>query len=523
MEDLRIVGSGMPFLDSLLGGGFLSNSIIVISHQAAINFWELVYRILLNDFDERFYLVMVTFHLSLEEYLDRAKYSMFGSDISREIMEMLTTSGYNIIDCFNISPGVEDSKIDNTYYVSNPFNTDNLLSVMSKVRESVPGGKWVRWCFYNLTNMSIGVPEDELVKFCRRAFRYHKSHGDLAVYLLNEKAHTDIFYAKVYQLSDVFIKLVSEETPKGIRNGIQVIKSVFPFQSKKTFYNVGEKGQIQFSTDDQEIEPQISNSSYFRARFLESVKKSGEDSKLFRTGISKLDNLLGGGIFSNSVVITSFQYGVRTLDPLHHIFQNKFDEKTHVIQVNYRFSAQEYETRSKVLEQRTEIHKAPVKSFSHGNMSVIDCFNIPQNENNMRKGNVYPVSNPFDVDKLLSVMTSVRNAVPEDKSVFWIFYSLTDMSIGISEDELLKFCRRAFSYHKWHGDLALYTLKEQAHSEIFHAKLYQLSDVLIKFIAENMEEGLDTSIQILKSPLYYNPTKTKYRLNEKGHIQFLDD
>ncbi|MFB0563635.1 MAG: hypothetical protein ACETWM_20745 [Candidatus Lokiarchaeia archaeon] len=523
MEDLRITSTGLPFLDSLLGGGFLSNSIIIISHQAAINYWQLVHRIIFNSFDQRFYLILVTFHLSLQEYLDRVKYSMYSPEITKEIREIISTGGFSVIDCFNISNSEEDSKIGDVHYVSNPFNVDNLLSVMSKVRESIPSDKWVRWAFYNLTNMSIGVPEDELVKFCRRAFRYHKQHGDLAIYLLNEKAHTDMFFAKMYQLSDVFIKLIAEETSTGIESGIQVIKGVFPFQSKKPFFDINENGEIQFKDKKLELDSQMQTKCFSSVRFLERIKENEEYWKLFRTGINKLDSLLGGGMLSNSIILASFQYGIRTLDPLYSIFQNKFNDKTHVIQINYHFSAQEYETSSKFLEQETGIHKAPMKSLSYGNTSIIDCFNIPQSEEDTQKNNVYHLSNPFDMDKLLSVMTRVRSEVPPDKSVFWIFYSLTDMSIGISEDELLKFCRRAFRYHKWCGDLALYTLREQAHSERFHAKLYQLSDVFLKFIGEDKPEGIDTRIQILKSPLYYDSTRTKYVLDKKIQMQFVED
>lgn len=69
------------------------------------------------------------------------------------------------------------------------------------------------------------------------------------------------------------------------------------------------------------------------------------------------------------------------------------------------------------------------------------------------------------------------------------------MSIGVPEDELIKFCRRAFRYHKWCGDQAVYFLNEQAHSERFCAKLYQLSDVFIKFIAEDTRDGIDFSFR----------------------------
>jgi hypothetical protein len=228
-------------------------------------------------------------------------------------------------------------------------------------------------------------------------------------------------------------------------------------------------------------------------------------------------------MLQNSIIVASYQYGIRTLEAFFYIFRDKF-EKTHVIHVNYHFSPEEYEVRSKLLRQKAEIHEFPAKSFSTGDLSVIDCFNIKQDEtDNERSNNVYTLSSPFNVDKLLSIMTKVRNSIPEDKSVFWIFTDLTDMSIGILEGEVLKFCRRAFRYHKWCGDMAIYTLNEQAHSERFRAKLYQLSDVFIKFIGEDMREGIETSIQVLKSSFNFNSKKTKYLLNEKSHVRFIED
>ncbi len=49
MEDLRISNTGIPFLDSLLSGGFLSNSIIVISHQPGAKLLEFNHLLLFNN------------------------------------------------------------------------------------------------------------------------------------------------------------------------------------------------------------------------------------------------------------------------------------------------------------------------------------------------------------------------------------------------------------------------------------------------------------------------------------------
>ncbi len=522
MRDLTITSTGVPFLDSLLGGGYLSNSIIVISHQTAVNIWELVPRILLNNFDPSFHLIMVTFHLSLQEYLDLAKYSIFTPKILKDITENLITS-LSVIDCFSTSYGEEDSKKGIVHYVSNPFNVDNLLYVMSNVRESVPRDKRVYWIFYNLTNMSIGVPEEELIKFCRRAFRYHKQKGEQAFYFLNESAHTDMFFAKLYQLSDVFIKFIVEETSRGLVNTVQVIKGVFPFKSKKTYFYLNENKELQSSENKLEILEMLTNNSYPTTMNLQIRKFEGPDSKFLKTGIPKLDSLLGGGMLSNSITVASYQYGISILEPLHHIFQNQHSLKTYIILTTYNFSLKEYLTRFKLSEQMAGVIEAPLELFLQGNASVIDCQNLQQNETETLK-NVYTLSNPFDLEKLLSLMAKVRNSISEDKSAFWILNSLTEMSIGVPEDdELLKFCRRAFRYHKQKGDLALYILNEEAHSERFRAKLYNLSDVFIKFIAEYTPEGMDTHIQVFKNHFNYNSAKTKYILDKKGKIQFVEN
>ena len=522
MEDLSVSSTGMPVLDSLLGGGYLSNSIIVISYQIGIKIFEFFHQILLNNLDDKTYLIVVTFHFSVQEDINWLKASMPESELFRKVMKIISSKNASFIDCFNVPDSEEVSQKGNIYYVSNPFNVENLLSVMAQVREKVPVDKRALWFFYDLTDMSVGVPEDELVKFCRRVFRYHKQQGDKAIYTLNEKAHPDTFFAKVYQLSDVFIKLIAEETLWGVENGVQVIKSVFPFQSKRVFYDVNEKREINFTTNKLESKPQTQKDVFSTTGLPEGERDEGIYSKLFRTGIPRFDFLIGGGFLPSSMILFSYQYGVRILEPIHHIFRNQFGEKTHLILINYHYSPLEYETRTKILGQKIEIHKAPIKSFSYGNTSIIDCFNI-SSEKNTEENKIYLLSNPFDADKLLSIMTRARDDVSENKSVFWLFNSLTDMNIGVPEEDLLKFCRRAFRYHKSKGDLALYLLNEQAHSEIFLAKLYQLSDVFIKFIAEDIPRGIDTSIQVLKGPLNFNSIKTKYLLDENGCIKFVDD
>lgn len=523
MYDLRIINSGVPVLDSLLGGGFLSNSIIVVSLQSGTKYWELIHRIIYNNYEEKFHLILVTFHMVQSELLYQLNAYQKVYKHYEKVTEILSTGNISIINCFSIPEFEEDdSQKDNIHYVSNPFDVDNLLSVMAKVRESVPQDKQVFWIFHSLTNMSIGVPEDSLLKFCRRAFRYHKRHGDLAIYLLDKKAHSETFFAKIYQLSDVLIKLFAEETSWGLEAGIQVLKGVFPFNSKKLYYDIDVKGDIMFIENKRDVKPQVPPSTFSIINHMRVVSNKRKYLKPLMTGIRGLDSLLGGGMLSNSIVVVSYQYDIRILETLYSIFQNQLNPKAQLIQINYNFLFQDFETYLKIMESRTESINTPFRNIIKDSTIVIDCLGITKNKTGTETDNPYHLSYPFDVDKILSVMVKARSSVSEDKSVFWIFYTLTDMSIGVQEDELLKFCRRAFRYHKSKGDLAVYVLNEQAHSEKFLAKLYQMSDVFIKFISEDTPEGIDTLIQILKSPFNYDSKKIKYSLDKKGQFQLLE-
>lgn len=409
-------------------------------------------------------MITVTFHSSMQEYETRVKYAMKDPESFKEIMKIYSTDNSSIIDCFSIHDEETDSEKGNVCYVSNPFNMDNLLTAMSTVRENVPRDKRVYWNFPNITNMSIGASEDDLLKFCRRAFRYHKQQGDQAIYVFNERAHTSIFFGKLYQLSDVFIKLISDERLWGIENSIQAIKNVWTARAtKKAFYDVKENMEIQFRQNKLESKPQIPPTGS-----LSKIKsfESGDDKeylKIIRTGIPQLDALFGGGIFSNSKIVAAYQPGAIFAEPIEYIAftaQNQLGEKTHIISIDYSLSIQQFLTYFKIMGQRIGIPPSSLDNFLN-NHTIIDCLNVEEDKTDNRKNNIYSVSNPFDVERLLSLMANIRTAIPEDERVFWGFYTLTDMSIGVPEDELIKFCRRAFRYHKWCGDMALYILNEQ--------------------------------------------------------------
>ena len=330
------------------------------------------------------------------------------------------------------------------------------------------------------------------------------------------KKHTYYFVP-----SDVFIKLIVEEVPESLVRSLQVIKSLFPFQSKKIFYEVEQSGQIRFITDKIESR-QISQVSFSPiVKHFEDRNNEG-DFEFFTTGITQLNFLLGGGGPFNSIIVLSQQYGIRIVEPLANIFRKAASEKISKIHINFHYSLMEYLTFVKIYEQKSGTTTETSRSFSKGTSKFIDCFNTPISQEDTQVENTYFVSNPFDVNKLLSVMTKFRDEIPEDKLVFWVFDDLTEMSVGVPEDELLRFCRRAFRYHKSKGDLALYMINEQAHSEIFRAKLYQLSDTYIRLLGENTPEGIETSIQVMKSVFNFDSKKAKYIIDEKGQMLIKD-
>jgi KaiC/GvpD/RAD55 family RecA-like ATPase len=521
MEELRITNTGISVLDSLLGGGFLSNSIIVLSYQPGTKIRSFSIQLILNKFDEKSHLIDATFTLSIKESIEKVRELVRGSKTFEKVEDTFPSDHISTIDCFNI-PQEENSLKDNVCYVSNPFNVENLLSAMTEVRESIPSDKKVYWFFRDLTGMSIGVPEDELLKFCRRAFRYHKQRGDLAIYFMNEKAHTEIFFAKIYQLSDVFIKLTVEGESGELATSVQVIKSVFPYQSKKTLYYTEPGGEIKFIADKIEESSLTPVSTLPISKYFEDKINKG-DFEFLISGIPTFDFLLGGGMPFNSNIVLSHDYGIRIIESLASIFGKAIVEKIHKIHINFHYPLPEYVTRKKRFDEIAGFRTDTSESFSEGTLSYIDCFNTPRSEADTREGNIYSVSNPFDVDKLLSVMAQVREEILKGKLVFWILNDLTSMSIGVPEDELLKFCRRAFRYHKSLGDLALYIMNEQAHSEMFRAKLYPLSDVYIRLRGENTPGGIETSVQVLKSVFNFNSKNAKYIINEKGRMQFMED
>ncbi|MEM2145762.1 MAG: hypothetical protein QW279_10400, partial [Candidatus Jordarchaeaceae archaeon] len=151
MSSLEISNTGIPFLDSLLGGGYLSNSIVVVSYQPGVKIRQFSFRLGLKKFEEKMHIILVTFSYPIEQSLNLVKFSLTNPKLNKKIKETLQIGSLSVIDCFSITEGEEDSKIGSIHHVSNPFNIDELLSVMASARERIPKDKQAYWIFYDLT------------------------------------------------------------------------------------------------------------------------------------------------------------------------------------------------------------------------------------------------------------------------------------------------------------------------------------------------------------------------------------
>ncbi len=191
-----------------------------------------------------------------------------------------------------------------------------------------------------------------------------------------------------------------------------------------------------------------------------------------------------------------------------------------VVLVDYIRPVEELLYMAGLLEFKEEEVKNDRVFISFDRMRIINCFSSEANEKFMSDDKVFTLDDPFDVDKLFSIMRSVRENLPEDAWVIWVFWSLTDLSIGLSEEEITRFFRRVSRLHKRYNDLAFYLLNMDAHSPKFRALSAQLVDIIIDFKMEETEEKLRNYIQVVKSPLPTDSTKLYYEIDPNGNRIF---
>ncbi len=243
MIDIKKIRTGIHALDERLGGGILSNSIVLLSIQTGVTLIKFTQWNVPKQMDDP-HIILVNFALPAVEFLERSNVK---SIFRVENTKIQGDSLFTLIDCFT-ETGEEVVKIDGgtIHQVRYPFDPDKLYSTMRKVREDLGENRSVIWVFHSLTDMSIGVSEQELIKFCRKAFRLHKSYRDLAFYILNWEAHEKRFRSTINQLADVVIEFKVEERQDKLKNYLQVIKGVFLIDTRKLYYDAGGNGEIIF-------------------------------------------------------------------------------------------------------------------------------------------------------------------------------------------------------------------------------------------------------------------------------------
>jgi KaiC/GvpD/RAD55 family RecA-like ATPase len=234
----------MPKLDERLGGGILSNSMILIVHQTGYRYADFINRIMTAESEKEFFVILVDYVGSMESlYYKAGVFESKGEEVKD--YKVLSTDKVRIINCSSRELGNEKYLFNGKVYtLDDPFDTDKLFSIMRTVRESLPENAWVIWVFFSLTDLSIGVSEPEIAKFFRHASRLHKQYGDPAFYFLNMDAHNPMLLATISQMADFIINLRTEETEEKLRKYIQVIKSPFPIDTKRLYYDIDPDGDF---------------------------------------------------------------------------------------------------------------------------------------------------------------------------------------------------------------------------------------------------------------------------------------
>lgn len=242
MSKHHLISTGIPKLDERLGGGILDNSTVVIAHQTGFRYTEFINWMMPIKTGREFYVVLVDYIRPVEELLHIAAVREFkGKEIKNE-GGLISYDRLRIINCFSSEVDEKFLYNDHVQTLDEPFNVDKLFSMMRNVRENLPEDVWVIWVFWSLTDLSIVLSEDEITRFFRRVTRLHKQYNDLAFYLMNIDAHSKKFRAIISQLVDVLIDFKIEETEEKLRNYIQVVKSPFPTDTTKLYFDIDPDG-----------------------------------------------------------------------------------------------------------------------------------------------------------------------------------------------------------------------------------------------------------------------------------------
>lgn len=216
------------------------------------------------------------------------------------------------------------------------------------------------------------------------------------------------------------------------------------------------------------------------------------------------------------MVVIAHQTGYRYAELLNWILPVGSKREFYVILVDYGRHIEDLYYKAGVFEFRGEEVKND-KVFSIDRMRIINCFSSEdENDKYLLNGKMYTLDEPFDTDKLFSIMRTVRESLPENAWVVWLFFSLTDLSIGVSEPEIARFFRRVSILHKQYGDLAFYLLNMDAHSPKFLAMIAERVDIIINFRIDETEKKLRNYLQVIKSPFLIDTKRLYYDIEPNG-------
>lgn len=237
---------GIEGLDAALGGGVLSNGVILISFDPGSDEWVFSSEIIRNSLFKGEYVIQLDFDHSPEYSLN----SIIGLGVESNILKDKLKAEYKtgklrFIDCFTAESSQEKIKPTRfTVILDNPYNLSKLLFTMKQVRDSIPSGFKVKWFFSNLTSLSINLPIQDVIRFCRSAFRIHKQFNDQAVYYVNRGAHSSEFLSIIYQLVDAVVELRTREVNNRVLRFLRVVKNQFKDHISSDLTYKVDKGKI---------------------------------------------------------------------------------------------------------------------------------------------------------------------------------------------------------------------------------------------------------------------------------------
>ncbi|MEM2110062.1 MAG: RAD55 family ATPase [Candidatus Odinarchaeota archaeon] len=246
MAEAGFLPLGIEGLDAALGGGVLKNGIVLISFEPGSDEWAFGSEIIRNSLISDEYVIHVDYDHAPDYYVNSIVGLGVESYSARDKLRKEYDAGkVRFIDCFTAESSQDKVKPTAfTVILDNPYNLSKLLFTMKQVRESIPHRSVVKWVFSNITSLSINLAVQDIVRFCRSAFRMHKQFNDQAIYYVNRGAHPPEFLSLIYQLVDVVVELRNKEVGNRVMRFLRVVKNQFKEHIASDLVYKVDKGRI---------------------------------------------------------------------------------------------------------------------------------------------------------------------------------------------------------------------------------------------------------------------------------------